>query len=350
MKRIELKPRNVTQAEPPTGSIQPVVNALPESFDAFRGKRVLVLGASGFIGRWVAKLLTASGADLVLQVRDLETAKPTFGQWQIQGDVRAVDFMVPNSGVELLTSVKPAVLFNLAGYGVDRREREDKPFWRINNDLVRELAVAFAEQRDASWQGVGFVHAGTAAEYGAAKGNLDETSECKPTAQYGRSKLLGALELSLRSELAGYRAVIARLFTVYGPGELPGRLLPSLIESIAKRESIELTGGLQKRDFTYVEDAAEGLLRLALANPPESEIVNLATGKLSTVRAFAMSAAAVLGVPIDQLRFGALPTAKDEMEHGEVTIARLERLTRWKPPTSIGEGVAKTLAHERRAH
>ena len=80
------------------------------------------------------------------------------------------------------------------------------------------------------------------------------------------------------------RAVTARLFTVYGPGEHCGRLLPSLIEAARAEKPLELTAGTQLRDLTYVEDVAEGLLRLGLAQAEPGSVVNLATGHLTMVR------------------------------------------------------------------
>ncbi|MCE9596228.1 MAG: NAD(P)-dependent oxidoreductase [Planctomycetes bacterium] len=315
-------------------------------FSAFKGARVLVLGADGFIGRWVARLLTEGGADVVLAVKSAELAKEPLARFGAKGDVREVDLFPPGAASVFLRDVKPMVLFNLAGYGVARDQRDEKAMWRLNDDLLGELALAFPATRVKGWSGTPFVHAGTAAEYGALAGDLSESSECAPTSSYGRTKLKGTQSLLLRADLAGYPAFVGRLFTVYGPGEIAGRLLPTLLAARATNEPIELTAGTQQRDFTYVEEAAEGLLRLALARTEEPQVVNVATGKLTTVRGFAMTAAAVLGLPIARLRFGALPTAADEMQHEPVTHAKLRALTGWVPKLQIPDGVAKARAFE----
>lgn len=309
---------------------------------AYKGTRVLVLGANGFIGRWVARKLTEAGAELALVVRDRDVAEPVFERYGVRGIVHAADLMQPGSAAELVKSLEPQLIFNLVGYGVDRRQREEKPAWRLNYDVVRELAIALAAAPTVPWPGMRFVHVGTAAEYGSVGGDLREDGAAKPTSAYGRSKLHGTTELLVRADMLALRAVCARLFTVYGPGEIAGRLLPTLIAAAREGKPVELTDGVQKRDFTYVEDAAEGLLRLGLAESVEPQVVNVATGKLASVRTFALNAAAVLGLSLDRLRFGAIPTTTDEMEHGDVNVERLRSLVGWVPSTAIPEGVART--------
>ena len=138
----------------------------------------------------------------------------------------------------------------------------------------------------------------------------------------------------------------ARLFTVYGAGEHDGRLLPSLLAAAQGDEPLPLTEGFQKRDFTFVGDVADGLIRLAqtpsLAAFGMGSLVNLATGELSTVRSFVEAAAAVLGIEPDRLRFGELPTRGEEMAHEPVNIERLRSVLGWRPPTPIEAGVART--------
>jgi nucleoside-diphosphate-sugar epimerase len=144
--------------------------------------------------------------------------------------------------------------------------------------------------------------------------------------------------------------VTARLFTVYGPGEHSGRLLPSLLEAARTGTPLKLTAGTQKRDFTYVGDVAEGLLRLGLAAANLGEIVNLATGQLLSVRSFAETAARILHIPHRSLIFGFVQTRhQEETVHSEVALGLLRRLIGWVPPTSIDDGIRNTLDFEKKA-
>jgi UDP-glucose 4-epimerase len=313
-------------------------------FDAYRGATVLVLGASGFIGRWVARELCRRGANLHLVVREEEITRRMFAAYEIYGEVLEMDLVEPGSAVDLFWKVRPSITFNLVGYGVDPSERDEKLAYQINSDLPRSICSAMAKMTDPQWAGRDLVHAGSALEYGTAQGDLSESSVPNPTTSYGQSKLSGTKHLEQCCEENRLKGVTARLFTVFGPGEHDGRLLPALLEAANMQNSVFLTSGVQERDFTYVEDVAEGLLRLGLTTDAKpGEVVNLATGQLTSVRTFAQKAAGVLGIPDDRLGFGAKPTRTEEMKHAPVSIERLRQLTKWVPATTVEEGIGRTL-------
>jgi nucleoside-diphosphate-sugar epimerase len=289
--------------------------------------RVIVLGASGFIGGWVSRAIPES-ARTFLVMRDLASAK------SLKRTAIELDLLDSSELRQLFNDVRPSVIFNLAGYGVDPMERDEKLGEEINAELPRRICDALRNHSDSL-----LIHAGTALEYGIATGNLAEETEPQPTTWYGQTKLAGTktiLESSVRS-------IVARLFTVYGPGEHRGRLLPSLIEAAENKREIDLTAGIQKRDFTYVQDVADGLIRLAGLRHEQSTLVNLATGKLHTVREFVETAAHTLQIPQKLLHFGKLPTRESEMHHENVSTERLRNLIKWTPSTTIEVGIQKTV-------
>jgi len=305
-----------------------------------------VLGASGFIGRWVARSLCERGARLSLVVRDRTKSERVFSHYSIHGEIVELDLQAANAAGRLFESIKeigPSIIFNLAGYGVDRSERDEEAAYRINADLIRSLCEALVRKRDIAWAGQELVHAGSAMEYGAIGGDLAEDSAPQPTTLYGKSKLAGTQALARCCRAHRIKGVTARLFTVYGPGEHAGRLLPSLIEAARTGEPLSLTEGRQRRDFTYVADVAEGLLRLGLSSAIPGEIVNLATGQLTSVRQFIEIAVEALNFSGERLRFGALPTRTEEMEHAPVALERLKGLIDWIPPTGIRAGIRDAI-------
>lgn len=309
----------------------------------YRDVPVLVLGATGFIGRWVARRLTEEGAILTLGVRNRVAMERLQQPWRIEGRIVEVDLEGPGSARELVGAVRPSVVFNLAGYGVDRSETDADLSRRLNAGVVEEL-VSVLRERDSSdgWCGLRLVHAGSALEYGEASGDLAEDSEPVPTTLYGAMKLAGT-RIIARATAGSLRAVTARLFTVYGPGEHPGRLLPTLMEARDTEEGvIPLTTGEQYRDFTHVEDVVEGLLRLGAHAGPSPGTVNLATGTLHQVRDFVREAARILPIPSHRLGFGILPGRSDDMQHLPVRIVRLQTLLGWQPRTDIATGIRRT--------
>lgn len=305
---------------------------------AYAREDVLVLGASGFIGRWVARALAQAGARLHLGSRrppppDLRAASRS---------VHLVDLLEHGALESLIAQLDPRWIFNLVGYGVDPRERDASLSNRLNAELPSRLAEATRRRdRDATTT---IVHVGSMAEYGPVSGKVHEGVRPEPTTLYGRTKLAGTRALADSCRAGGLFGVTARLFMVYGPGERPGRLLPSLVETARTGRPLDLSAGTQLRDFTYVEEVAEGLLRLGAARL-RGDVVNLASGRLESVRSFAETAAAILGIPPQLLRFGALPSNAYDVGHGDVAICELKRLTGWSPSLTIEQGIARSISY-----
>ena len=316
-------------------------------FDAspYRGQRVLVTGASGFIGRWVARGLAQAGAEVWLAGRDGAALKAVCSGYGIAGIACLADLSREGEFLRLWREARPAVTFNLAGYGIDREEEDESLAAALNTRLVSEILQALREDESPAWPGLRLVHAGSAFEYGAVEGTVNEDTPATPVATYGRTKL-AATEQVAAAAGSGARVATARLFTVYGPGEHANRLLPSLMRAAETGEALPMTGGKQQRDFTYVEEVAEGLLRLGLQREPVGT-VNLATGRLTSIREFAETAAELLHLREGQLQLGALPYRGDETQQGPTDITRLKKLLFWKPAATVREGIQKTIEFER---
>jgi len=311
----------------------------------YSGVSALVLGASGFIGGWVVRALAAQGASVRAVVRDPATA-PALRDLSSSG-VTVADLARPRVITEIVRAARPSIVFNLAGYGVDQSERDSEAMALLNSRLVAELCETLALLPSPGWAGLRLVHVGSALEYGFVSGPLTADTTLNPTTAYGRTKLAGTRHVSHAGAALGLRAAVARLFTVYGPGEQSGRLLPSLLDAARTTARIPLTSGKQRRDFTHVEDVVEGLLRMGVSEAPPGIVVNLATGELTSVRVFAETAAAVFGLGLERLDFGAVPVRGEEMFHGEVDVTPLERLLSWRPSISVADGLRRAWEHER---
>ena len=321
-----------------------VPDSLADIGGRYRNRRVLVLGAAGFIGRWVARTLNAAGADLTLVVRHRGTSAPLLERWGVSGTVLEADLMREQALLDVCRQAQPSITFNLAGYGVDPGERDPSAAEAINCDLVAAVATTLSELRDPAWRGGDLVHVGSALEYGDVTGVLSEDMRHNPTTLYGQTKLRGAQRLEKISRDRGVRAVTARVFMVYGAGEHESRLLPLLIRGADSGDALPFTSGEQRRDFTYVEDVVEGLLRLGLCEALTGAPVNVATGRLTRVRDVIETAARQLGIEGARLQFGVLPARAEEMSAVTgVATARLRALTGWAPTTTIEDGVRRTI-------
>ena len=307
-----------------------------------QGVRATVLGASGFIGAWVARCARDAGADVTAIARTPAGAARI--ERFVGGDVRVLEEDLDPTRMEaLLARTGAQIVFNMAGYGVDPTERDEATARRINVDLVGAVCAALERSESDGWTGLRLVHVGSALEYGEARGDLNEDTTEVATTLYGTTKLDGTREVR-SAHSRGLAAITARLFTVYGPGEHPGRLLPTLRAAGDGDDVIELTEGRQLRDFTYAGDVAEGVLRLASCTAHTPSVVNLATGHLTSVRTVVKTYAEVLDIARERLHFGALPTRVEEMAHHPVNIERLRTLLGWVPSTTVRDGLRRTAA------
>jgi nucleoside-diphosphate-sugar epimerase len=315
-----------------------------------RDRRTLVLGATGFLGRRVARRAGLAGAQVHAAVRDPERAAEALSD--VDGAIRihAVDLGDEAAVGNLLRSIRPEIVLDLSGYGVGQGERDPSVAERINAKLpewvARHLPIEPARDVEGGrgpWGGVRILRAGSAQEAGDVNGSFREDAPCHPTTLYGRTKLAGTIALARVARERGLSAATARLFTVFGPGERPERLFPSLLRAARRAETLALTTGSQERDFLFVDDAAEAFVRLAGAAPDPGEVVHIASGRLTSVRVFALGVARLLGMPEERLRFGELPARNEEQAHGPVSIERFAELCGRSPPSDLGSALARAV-------
>lgn len=313
---------------------------------SLRGVRVLVTGGSGFVGRWVVALLHRRQADLGLVVRDPNRVPVTGGRARV---FRA-DLAEPGALAAVIAEWQPAVLFQLAGYGVAKDEREPRLMQRMNAELPVEAIEALAQCPRPDWPGLRMVHAGSAFEYGALAGPFEEAAVAMPVTAYAKSKLAGTSAVQRAARARRVPALVARLFTVFGPGERAGRLFPLLLAARAHEDAIALSSGEQQRDFILVWDVADALvdlasvrgdLALAGAEPFDHGVLNFASGSLHSVRDFVVTAAQALGIARERLSFGALPQLVEDTPLQPVPTGRLRRALGRALPGDLSDSMAR---------
>lgn len=268
--------------------------------------KVVVTGASGFVGRACVASLRAAGI--------------AFEAW---GRERC-DLRDATAVRDALRAASPTHVLHLAAAGVLPAEA------RRPNVAADNVAMAASLLTAADGMDLAFVVAGTMAEYGAIEADrLDERAPTLPTNPYGIGKLAASLLFA-----AHPRACVARLFGVYGPGELPHRLFPAVIAAAEERRSLPMSDGLQVRDFIHVSDTAEVLVSLLrLERAPR--VINVGTGLGLTVRDVSERVLRAAGGAPSLLEFGARPRHATDVDRLVADTTLLERTLGRVPPSRL---------------
>jgi nucleoside-diphosphate-sugar epimerase len=297
-------------------------------------KRVLVTGATGFIGRHALKPLMHRG----FEVHAVRHAKPA----TLEGVTwYEADLLDESAVVTLMRSLKPSHLLHFAWYALPQDYRESPANLRWCQAGI-ELLRQFAEHG-----GRRAVFAGSCFEYDLRWGLCsEELTPSVPATLYGTCKNAlrqVALEFSRR---AGLSAAWGRIFYLYGPHEAPERLVPAVVRALLRGERAKCTHGRQIRDFLHVEDVADAFAAL-LDNALEGT-VNIGSGEPITVRSLVERIAEIMGRP-ELVDFGAIAPAPTDPAAVIADARRLSALAGWHPRWPLEDGLAAAVEWWRRS-
>lgn len=299
-------------------------------------------GAGGFVGAAVCRRLLDDG-HAVVATRRPGSARSAVPRNPDVEEVE-VDLRDPTSFGMLVRQARPDFAVHLAAAGaVARSGRLDADLVTVNALSGMRLAEALGNVGAAR-----LVSCGSSSEYGPAAGSLHEGLPLCPDDAYGATKVAGAQLTLAAARSVGLEAVHLRPFAVYGPGENEGRLVASLVRALVERRVIPLTGGRQARDFVYVDDVADALVRALTAPGLDGESINVGTGVETTVRHLAQLAADVAGADRTLLGFGRLPYRPGERFAWRASTAKARELLGWQATTPLTAGLEHTIDAVRR--
>jgi len=249
---------------------------------------------------------------------------------------RIVDLADGEAVRRLMRDVEPDAVVNLAAVGVN-------PFAECTaSEVVAVNTILPVILFDELPPGAVLLHAGSSSEYARSGVLKEEPIERDFSTPYASSKSTADLVLEARTRSDGTRRCIrARVFGVIGPGEPGHRLLPAIVGGFRRGGEIPMSDGRQIRDFLHVTDVADALHHLTQKAQEAPSVVNVGSGKGTSVRRVAELAAAELGCT-DRLRFGALDRRPGEKDEHVADVTRLGALG-WTPKLTIEAVVRGTV-------
>ena len=297
----------------------------------FRKRRVLITGATGFLGPYVIAAGLALGADM--HALAMENGIPGVKSWPVRVEDRRVVS-------EVVSSIRPEAVLHLAAAGVTYGSSSIAELLTVNVAGLDSLLTAISEEGACP-----VVVAGSAFEYAPKKRAIAETDEIGPVTAYGISK--AAATLTARLYAGRMPITLLRIFNAFGAGEREPRLLPYIVARAKQGLPTDLTPGEQVRDYVYAGDVAECFWRI-LATPPVSgrlRLLNVGSGKTVILREFVEEIASELsdrGLAASP-SFGARPYRSDEVMFYVPRVERLRDILGWLPACDIKHNIGCTI-------
>lgn len=317
----------------------------------YAGRRVLVTGGLGFIGSTLAAALVREGAEVTL----VDSLIPEYGGLLaniagIEDEVRVNISDVRDEQSMLYLVQGQDYLFNLAGQTSHMDSMED-PYTDLEINSRAQLSILEAcRKRNPT---IKIVFASTRQIYGRPDYlPVDERHLVRPVDVNGINKMAGEWYHIVYNDVYGLRACALRLTNTYGPRmrvkDARQTFLGIWIRRVLEGEAIEVWGGEQLRDFTYVDDAVNALLAAGLSPAIEGRALNV--GGFDPPVSLATLADLVLSIAGQgECVVKEFPAGRRRIDIGDYFAAddELRTATGWRPNVSLQEGLARTIAYYR---
>ena len=298
------------------------MTSFPSMADELKGARVIVTGASGFIGLNLIRKLCRLGAKVVIidRIQPAEHFPDVEVEW--------VDLRHLQKTYEADYLIHFAAITN-AGYA----ERYPMDTYEVNVLGTLNLLNHVKINRR-------ILFPSTALTYAASKEPISEDGERDLTSTYAQSKAIGEQIVQSMSKRMNVEHTLVRFFNVFGPGQLPMYIVPQVLSQIMLEGKVVLRNGSVMRDLLYVDDCIDAVLKLAISPDASDSIFNIGSGQIVSIYDVAKAAARVSGredIEIVDL--------EENIEYSpSAIIADISKVTStidWYPKSNLETGMQK---------
>ena len=251
-----------------------------EILENYKGKRILITGGAGAIGSNLTKALLKANPRKIIIIDDLSSGY----EWLIPKDERVYFIkgsILNDEAMKRAFSLKPNYVFHLAAHFANQNSVDHPETDLLVNGLGTLKTLEYAHLSNVER----FIYASSGCSVYGSQAPLplkEDFVSLHLDTPYQINKLLGELYCNYFHDYYKLPIVIARFFNVYGPGEVPGKyrnVIPNFMWWAMNNMPLPITGtGNETRDFTYVEDIINGVLRMGVIEEAIGEAINLASG------------------------------------------------------------------------
>ena len=293
-------------------------------------KKILITGATGFIGYHLAKYCLK----LNWSVTSISTKKPIKTRKLKNVEYLICDLYDKNKLNKKL-SLDFDYVVNLAGY-VDHSNRDRI----IKSHYIgcKNLSTILLKTKIKK-----FIQVGSSIEYGKIRSPQLENKNNKQRtfSAYGEAKLKSTKFLLNLSKKFNFPVTVIRLYLVYGPYQDINRVIPITILNAIKNKKFDCSNGLQLRDFTYIEDVIEAIIKTLKNRQSTGQIINIGQGKPVSIKRVINKICELLNSGKPQ--FGKIDLRKDEIMKLYPNILKAKKILNWMPKVKINLGLKKTI-------
>jgi nucleoside-diphosphate-sugar epimerase len=290
---------------------------------------VLITGGSGFIGSWIARLLSVEGFEVTVLVRNNSNIYRLKGIENLT-IIRASD----EDWTSKFESHLKKIVIMTDWWGVhglhrnDPQQESNAKRWKAMGTILEKSQVSLV------------IALGSQAELGPVQGEILENSPDLPTTNYGEAKVAAKNFLIEKFRNSDTRFIWARAFSVYGQLDADNWFIPSLTLALKNRVEYKMTKGEQVWSYLHVFDFAKGVISL-IQDVDVEGIVNIANPETITISQVAHKIATRLDAA------GFLEIGKIEYRHDQVMSLK-PRTTKlnnlgWQPSIDLDEGINQTV-------
>jgi len=296
-----------------------------------RLKKILIIGGTGFIGYHLAKQSLKKG----WQVTSISSKPPK--KIRYLSKVKYIRCDITNKKLlETRTNNNFDYVVNLGGY-IDHSNK--KKTFSSHYNGCKNLAEIFLNKSLSS-----FVQIGSSLEYGSSNSPQKENIKCNLKSiksTYGKAKLSSSIHMINLFKKKKFPVTVLRLYLVYGPKQDINRFLPTIIDGCLKNKKFPSSKGDQLRDFLYVDDAVEAIIKSLINKNTRGQIINLGSGKPKLIKNVIEKVKKISkgGKP----QYGMFKLRKFDIQKLYPSIEKVKNIINWKPKISFEKGIRKTI-------
>jgi len=290
--------------------------------DSLRGAKVIVTGASGFIGLNLVRVLSGLGAEITVidRMQPAERLPNVQFEW---ADLRHLDKIYEADYLIHLAAITNAGFAEK--YPLDTFEVNVLGTVNLLNHVKINKRVLFPS---------------TALVYKASNTPISEEAETDLSSVYALSKNVGEQVVKFHCQRMGVPHTIVRFFNIFGPGQMPMYIVPQVLSQIRENHRIEIRNGSVMRDLLFVEDCIDAVLKLSVTKTAENSEFNIGSGHIVSILDVAKAAVEASG--LDDIEITDL---EEYIEFSPTAIMadidKVQSTIDWYPKTNLRQGLKR---------